>query len=345
MFATGDDAAAWPVIGHEWAVDLLRRAIISRRLSHAYLLAGPAHAGKTTLALAFAQALLCERQSGTPCGECRVCRRIRQGRYPDVQVIAAEKNTIQIDQVRTLQADAALAPGEGAYRVFIIREIERATLPAANALLKTLEEPPPHVILVLTCVRPDQVLPTIQSRCQVLPLRPLPLGQVESALRRRWSVADERATLLARLSAGNLGWAVQALSDPKLWEQRGQRLDELAALTAQNDFARLVYAEKLTRGAENAEQTLGLWAMWWRDVLLVQQGLDDAVVNFDRLDDLHRQSALYEAGQVQAAVADVTATLRRLRANVNPRLALDVLVLRLPRPSREQDRLGRSAEG
>lgn len=322
---------AWPVIGHEWAVDLLRRAVTGRRPSHAYLFAGPAQVGKTTLALAFAQALLCEKHTGTPCGECRTCRRIAQGRDPDVQIIAAEKNTIQIDQVRALQADAALSPLEGQYRLFILREIERATLPAANALLKTLEEPPGHVILILTCVRPDQVLPTIQSRCQVLPLRPLPLSQVQTALHEHWQVGAEQATLLARLSAGSLGWAVKAFTDQKLWEQRAQRLDDLAELADQNEFARLVYAEKLARTNEIAVQTLGLWASWWRDVLLVQQGLDTEVVNLDRLEALRRQAAQYESGQVQTAVTDVAATLRRLRANVNPRLALDVLLLRMPR--------------
>ena len=180
--------ASWPVIGHEWAIELLAHAIRSGRLSHAYLFTGPSQVGKTTLARAFAQALLCETGQGAPCGEsaCRTCQRIAQGRYPDVQIIAAEKNTIQIEQVRALQADAALSPLEGRRKIFIIREIERATLPAANALLKTLEEPPPQVILLLTSTRRDQVLPTILSRCQIVALRPLPLEQVQAALRERW---------------------------------------------------------------------------------------------------------------------------------------------------------------
>ena len=137
--------ANWPVIGHEWATELLAQAVRSGRVSHAYLFLGPDQVGKTTVAKAFARALVCERGDGGPCGEsdaCRSCRRTAEGRYPDVQIIAAEKNWIQIEQVRNLQADAAIAPLEGRRKVFVIREIERATLPAANALLKTLEEPP-----------------------------------------------------------------------------------------------------------------------------------------------------------------------------------------------------------
>ena len=155
-----------------------------------------------------------------------------QGRYPDVQLVSAEKNVIQIDQVRSIQSDAALSPLEGRRKVFIIREIERATAPAANALLKTLEEPPPQVILVLTCVRRDRVLPTILSRCQVIGLRALPLTQVQNALEQRWGVDPDRAALLARLSSGRLGWAVSTHTDPQIWERRAKRLDELQAVTA-----------------------------------------------------------------------------------------------------------------
>jgi DNA polymerase-3 subunit delta' len=325
--------AAWPIIGHEWAVGLLQKAIARGRLSHAYLFIGPAQVGKTTLARAFAQALLCEQQPAGSCGVCRVCQRITQGRFPDLQLIVAEKNTIQIDQVRALQTDAALSPLEGRYRVFIIREIERATLPAANALLKLLEEPPPQVILLLTATRRDQVLPTILSRCQLMSLRPLPLEQTRSALETRWGVEPERAALLARLSAGRLGWAIAAHTNPDLWQARASQLDRLLALTAEGYVERLRYAEKLSRQEDGPELALGLWAAWWRDVLLIQRGAADAVINLDRRAQLAQQAALYPPEQVERALTDLLRTLRRLRANVNVRLALDVLMLRLPRPA------------
>jgi DNA polymerase-3 subunit delta' len=322
--------AGWPVTGHEWAVDLLERAIVSGRLSHAYLFAGPPQVGKTTLAKAFAQALLCEEGLGVPCGRCRTCRRIAQGRYADVQLIQAEKNTIQIEQVRDLQADAALSPLEGQRKVFIVRAIERASAPAANALLKTLEEPPSHVILLLTCVRRDQVLPTILSRCQVIGLRALPLDQVQAALQERWGVDAERAALLSRLSAGRLGWAVQAHTDPELWQARAQRLDELVTLTRGGPLARLAYAEQLSRHPEAIETVLGLWATWWRDILLIQRNNAEAIISLDRRAELTEQAGRFGPEQVENALTDILQTVRRLRANVNARLAMDVLALRLP---------------
>lgn len=326
----------WPVIGHEWAVDLLARAIQGGRPSHAYLFTGPAHVGKTTVARAMAQALVCERRAqgdGAPCGVCGACQRVAENRYPDVQFVAAAKNVIQIDQVRALQADAAISPLEGRHKVFVISEIERATLPAANALLKTLEEPPPQVALLLTSSRRDLVLPTIRSRCQVINLRPLPTPQISAALQARWGVDEARALLLARLSAGRLGWAVTAHTAPELWQERARRLDDLLTLTAEGYLGRLAYAEALGRASADVEATLGVWAGWWRDVLLVQQRLDDDVLNLDRKAQLAQQAGLYRPEQVQAALSDLLQTLRRIKANVNVRLALDVLLLRLPKPS------------
>ncbi|MCX7671037.1 MAG: DNA polymerase III subunit delta', partial [Anaerolineae bacterium] len=216
--------------------------------------------------------------------------------------------------------------------VFIIREIERATAPAANALLKTLEEPPPHVILILTSRRRDLVLPTVLSRCQILALRPAPLEQVQAALETRWGVEPAQAELLARLSGGRVGWAVRAHLHPETDQERRQRLDEMLALTTAGYVGRLSYAEKLSRQADALEETLGLWAAWWRDVLLIQRGAPEAIVNLDYRAQLVQQAELYPPARVEAALSDLVQTLHRLRANVNARLALDVLMLRLPKP-------------
>ena len=336
--------ADWGVVGHAWAVELLAHAVRTGRESHAYLFTGPEQIGKTTLAKAFAQALVCEQAGapstnggpsgdGGPCGVCRACRRVSEGRYPDVQIISAEKNWIQIDQIRALQMDASVAPLEGKRKVFVVEEIERATPAAANALLKTLEEPPPHVVLLLTSNRRDMVLPTVLSRCQVLGLRCLPVDDVADALQTRWGVSEDQAGLLARLSGGRLGWAVSAATDMQVWQTRNKYLDDLMTLAAEGHVGRLNYAESLSRAGDSVETALGLWATWWRDVLLVQQGQTDAVLNLDRKSQLVQQAPLYRPEQVQGALTDLMQTLRRVRSNVNLRLALDVLLIRLPKPA------------
>jgi DNA polymerase III subunit delta' len=329
--------ANWPVVGHEWATDLLARAVRFGQVRHAYLFVGPDQIGKLTLARAFMQALLCEHATGMPCVDpndtCRVCRRVAEGRYPDAQIVGAEKNWIQIDQVRDLLRDAAIAPLEGKRKVFVIREIERATPAAANALLKTLEEPPPNVVLLLTSNRRDLVLPTVLSRCQIISLRSLPVEQVRNALQTRWGVLEDQAALLARLSGGRLGWAVEAATEPHVWQARAKYLDDLLTLTSEGHVGRLAYAEALSRASEGVEVALGLWATWWRDLLLVQQGQAEALLNLDRKAQLIQQAQLYRPEQVENALVDLMRTLRRIRGNVNLRLALDVLLLRLPKPA------------
>lgn len=325
----------WPVFGHHWAVDLLDRGLRAGRLPHALLLAGPPQIGKRTLALALAAALICQGDE-KPCGRCRACRLVAQGVHPDVRLVAADESergregVLKIDQIREVQREAALAPMEARHKVFVLRELERANLPAANALLKTLEEPPAQVVLLLTSARPHALLPTIISRCQVLGLRGLPRQEVGDALVSQWSASREQADLLARLAEGRLGWAVQRLTDAKAWDERTRRLAEARALPRQSRLQRLAYADELSRTPAAVLPTLTLWVSWWRDVLLVQQGCAGAVRNADLAAELAGDAAWYDAVQVQSYLTRLQAAPAQINQNANARLLLETLVLHTP---------------
>lgn len=328
----------WPVVGHEWAVELLQSSLASQRLPHALLFAGPAQIGKRTLALGLAAALNCQGQP-KPCGQCRSCRNIVRGSHADVRTVQVEagdtsrEGVLKIDQIRELQHEAALAPMESPHKIFILREIERANLPAANALLKTLEEPPSQVVLLLTSARPQSLLPTIVSRCQVLMLRPLPLEQVASALVQRWGAQPERADLLARLSAGRLGWAVQRLTDTQAWDERARRLADTRSLVDKGRLDRLAYADVLGRTPTTVQPTLALWTSWWRDILLVQQGCPGYVSNIDLAGELAQEAPRFNSAQVRSFLARLQAAPAQLNQNANTRLLLETLVLHLPTPT------------
>src|SRR5579863_9008233 len=217
-------ASDWGIVGHEHAISTLRRAIISERVRHAYLFTGPEHIGKALLARRFAQTLLCTGGPDptvapqSPCNTCLSCRKVMHKNHPDVHYIArpADRQFILIDQVRALQSDTSRKTLEGRRNVFIIDGMHEMNVQSANCLLKTLEEPEPDVVLLLTAPDPAQLLPTILSRVQQVPMNLLTTSQIKSALEHQWEVEPGEATLIAALAAGRMGWAVQAVKDEEM---------------------------------------------------------------------------------------------------------------------------------
>lgn len=323
----------WSVVGHPWAVDFLEQSLVSARLAHAYLLLGPANIGKEALALEFAKALNClSEEAARPCGECLSCRKVDHSTHPDVRVIQPEGGSTKIDQIRQLQREIMLTPHEGRYRVAILSGFDQATVEASNCLLKTLEEPPPQVVLCLTAPVLSGLLPTIVSRCQILHLRPLPIELVESALVQRWGVDQERAALLAHLSGGRLGWAVRAHREPAILEHRSRSLNALVQLLSSPRVPRFMYADKTSRTAGAVPDILEEWLSWWRDLLFTIEGNGQDVTNRDRCEEIREYALRYSLRQVHGAMQAVLAAQQQLESNANLRLTLEVLLLSFPLP-------------
>jgi DNA polymerase-3 subunit delta' len=331
----------WQTIGQDRAVAALQRGLAQGRQAHAYLFAGPPQVGKGTLALELAQALNCEGAE-PPCQECTPCRRIAAGIHADVQVVGVEATEgavhkdISIQQIRDIERAVSLRPFEGRCRVIIIDPADAMNEAAQNAFLKTLEEPPPDVVFVLITSRPQALRPTIRSRCQRLNLSPLPLPQLEEALRQRWSLAPRQAQLLARLSQGRPGWAIAAHRDEEMMRVRHEALMDIRALPERTIQERFAYASEVasrfSRDRATVLAVLDLWREWWRDILLLCTGCQDAIINLDLWDILRAEAARYDPTQVVAFLRSLAATKRHLEENVNPRLALEVLMLDLPAP-------------
>ena len=314
--------------GQEFVVRSLEQSLLQGRLHHAYLFAGPPHLGKTTLAVQFAQALNCTGDA-SPCGECPACARIAKGEHADVRLIGVDpeategpRTLIGIGAVRDIIHTAYLRPYEGRKRVFIITEADLLSADAANALLKILEEPPPDVVLILLSNNAEGVLPTVRSRCQTLEFRPLPIEAVARVLREEEGLGEEQAQVLARLSRGCIGWAIGAGRDDALYAGVHQRLEHAVDAIEGGLDARFSYAEELARRFQRDRSTgredLYLLLRWLRDVLLIQQGLGELIVNLSWKDTLERHAA----GLTQAAAAgwarEVIQTIEALERNANP---------------------------
>src|SRR2546429_4970982 len=226
----------WNIVGHEHAIDLLRRTLAVQQVRHAYLFTGPDHIGKALLVHRFARTLLCtggpdpQVAPEAPCNACLSCRKVLHGNHPDLHVIArpSDKQFIVIEQIRSLQSDSARKTMEGRRNVFIIQGAHEMNLQAANCLLKTLEEPEPDVVLLLTAPDAGLLLPTILSRVQQISLHLLTAAQIEAALEKTWSVDTGEAALIAALAAGRMGWAVQAVEVEDMLIERRTHLATLA---------------------------------------------------------------------------------------------------------------------
>ena len=334
----------WQVVGQTRAVSLLRTSLERKVVAHAYLFVGPHHVGKMTLALNLAQALNCEAAE-PPCGECSSCQKIASAKHADVQIIGLAINgdsteiksraEISIDQIRQMQHSASLPPFEGRYKVFIIDGAEKLSSGAANCLLKTLEEPASKVIFVLLTTNENLLPATVISRCQRLELSPLATTEVEAALTSRGGMATQRAKLLARLSRGRLGWALSAALDDSLLQQRDERMQELLKITDVDYEESFAYAAGLaaqfSQSREAVQEVLNMWRDWWRDLLLVKIGCNEAITNVDLETPLVDSARGYQLAQIKTFINSIQAAGEQLRQNANPQLVLEMLMLNIPR--------------
>lgn len=313
--------------GQEVAVARLRAACRSGRIAHAYLFTGPAGVGKYAAAQAFATALLCAgARDGAACGECFSCRLFQSGNHPDYHLLAPEGVTIGIEKIRRI----TFALGQRPYHqrhVVVIDQAEKVTAEGQNAFLKTLEDPPGGAVLILVTAYPNLLLPTVVSRCCEVRFRRLHPGVVVEELVRRHGVPPEEAKILAVLSGGSIGRALE-LRRPETMALREKAL-RCALAPALREVQERVY------NRAEVEEWLAFFNLWYRDLLLYRiTGDSGLLVNTDRLAEL--KEARLSRTSLVAALEAVRAAEEMLRANVNPRLVLEGLVVRLGSIMRSQ---------
>ena len=241
---------------------------------------------------------------------------------------------ISIDDIRGLQHNASLPPFEGKCKVFIIDGAEYLSSEAANCLLKTIEEPPPKVMIILLTAEELRLLPTVVSRCQRIELKPLPNEETEKTLIESHGVDSDRARLLARLSQGCFGWALRVSFEDSYLEQRNQKLSEMFSLLGASWEERFNYAAKLGNDRKSAEEMIKLWLAWWRDVMLTECGCEHAITNVDYTSILERWAQVLSLLEIKDFINRLQQALNQIAINANLRLVFEILMLNMPRKER-----------
>jgi len=328
----------WQIFGHDWAVNLLKTHAGGNKLRHAYLFVGPEGIGKRTLALRFAQAINCT-QAPTPgmfCGICRDCRQTFSMGYPDLSLVVPQEGhkDIRIDQVRSLQHSLALAPYAASYRIALLPDFHHVTEQAENALLKTLEEPPDRVILLLTALAPEGLLPTIVSRCEVIRLRPVSIAKTQGFLEIERELPPEKANLIAHLSGGRIGAALRLAEDPAALSRREGELGAFFDALSARRYERFAYAERLNkesgRDRQKIRDTLLLWLSFWRDIFIRSSGSEIDLVNVDLLPQIDHAAGRLKVNEARELVIQHENALQQLDLYANVRLLLEALMLKWP---------------
>jgi DNA polymerase-3 subunit delta' len=312
------------ILGQEGCLTLLRRTMAKGKTAHAYIFEGIEGCGKKKTAIAFIEAVFCGQNEG--CGLCSSCRKIALLQHPDLHLVEPDGVFIKIDQIRDLQKDLSYRPYEAPRKACIIDGVERLNPSAGNALLKTLEEPPGNALIILLTAQVDAVLPTVLSRCQRLHFPALPQSAVEKYLHTR-GCTPETARIAASLAGGSLKRALEISTDEALADRK-TLLERIDSLTTREMTPLFSAAEELSGDKEKVLETLDLLATYLRDVLLMQGGSREVVIS-DLLPLIEKDARRFSLDDVMARIGNVFEARYALQRNVNPRLALEVLFMRL----------------
>lgn len=340
--------AGWPEWVDAVATQRLRDVIRGNHIGHAYLLSGPKGVGKAALTRAFAKALCCPNVSvddrSQPCGACRVCRNIERDTHPDVELFSIESQeilaekpgrgaTLSIETIRRLRASAALLPLESERRLLIVDDAETLLAPAQQALLKTLEEPPRGVTVVLIADEPEALLETVRSRCQEIPVRPIAQAAVEQALHGQ-GVEPKLAAELAPLSRGCAGWALAAVFDERLLAARRTERESAAGWIASPRYEQLVTAFRLgDQFGKRRGEVIGVVQAaihLFRDEMIESAQTSSQLAATETTNRSTPASTAPSALALSRAIAASLRCLSDLEANVRPRLALEAMVMAWP---------------
>ena len=322
------------IIGQEQIKDHMQNAIKTGKISHAYIINGEQFSGKEFIAKVFAMALQCEQRgkdgAEVPCQACHSCKQALSDNQPDIVKVTHEKpNTVSVDDVRNqISGDVQIKPYSSPYKIYIMNEAEKMTTQAQNALLKTLEEPPEYVVIMLLTTNVNALLPTILSRCVVLNMKPVPDHLIRKYLMEELQITDYKAEVCVAFARGNLGKARQLAFSEGFENVKEQALSILKYVQDMELYEMVAATNRIREYKLDRSDLIDIMMVWYRDVLLFK-----ATNDMNHLIFREEASALRAAARrssyegIENVLEALEKAKKRLDANVNPDLVMELLFL------------------
>jgi DNA polymerase III subunit delta' len=317
------------IIGQTQAKKLLTISFNRGKTSHAYLFRGPVGVGKKTCAHAFACLINCHAPTANDaCGNCPSCKKYSSSNHPDLIQVEPQGAGIKIDQIRKLKKDLTYPPFEAKFRVVLIEDIHLTMRrkEVANSLLKTLEEPPDDTIFILTGDESGDILPTILSRCQIIPFYPLPYEQVTKILIND-GIGEQIAATLCGIAEGSLGRARSLFKDDLLVLRTEIIKNILQCSANQPSGVEIIFlmAEKAASAKENTSEILDLITLWFRDLMLVHNNLAKKIINHDISHLMPKACNRWSFEDINEKLNLLDTARRQLQRNCNRNMVFEVL--------------------
>lgn len=318
------------VIGHEQTISHMKSAILQNKVSHAYIINGEKGCGKKLLAGIFAQTLQCREHGTEPCMECQSCRQAMSGNQPDIIYVTHEKaNTISVEDIRTqVNGDIVIKPYSSPYKIYIVDEAEKLTPQAQNALLKTIEEPPSYAVILLLTANAGMLLPTIQSRCVTLNLKPVNPEKIQKYLMEEMEIPQYRADICVAFAQGNVGKAKRIALSDSFGEMLEHALHVVKYISDMDVGDLIEDLKKISTYKVDIYDYLDLLIVWYRDVLLFKATRDaDSIVFKEELNAIREKARSSSYEGLEQIIEALEKAKVRLNANVNFDMAMELLLL------------------
>ncbi|MBZ2175055.1 DNA polymerase III subunit delta' [Schnuerera sp. xch1] len=317
------------VIGHEKVIQALQRAIEHDHIFHCYLFEGEESIGKRLVALSFAKALLCKKEGIDPCNRCNSCLKFDNWNHPDLEFVEPEKGFIKKKKIDELIKSINMAPLESKRKIIIIDDSDKMGVEAQNALLKTLEEPPSYINIILITSNMNNLISTIVSRSQVIKFYPVKNERIVKILMDKYNKNLEEASFIAHFTKGSVGKSINLSQSEDFFTKREKIIDIIYSILKGDRLKVFESQEFFSNNKDFVDKILDMILYWFRDLIVYKEiGDSNLIINRDKIQLLSSQTSL-DIDKINDIIDNIIETKQSIESNVNFQLAIETMLLNM----------------